>query len=602
MNKILLFLSNLCQLRSIRTKLNTAFFLVIFIPILIITCIFNYIYTNIIINQNIQNSILNLGLISQNIDLLTENMENYSRIIKTTKITQDFLRKEYSENDLQELTDISVLRGTFDNIVGRKNIVNSIFIFKLRKRKLYDIGNNASGISSECFGDNPFVKAISQGEMYSEWTDVHKSNFKIRNQVINTFTLNESILDMNSGINTGVISINLNEQALSSIYSNTKIGISDKYLIVNSQGKIMSASDPGIIYDDLLDEEYFNWCSSIKKGGVIGKVDGKKVLITAFSVTKLSWKVISIVPLEELLTSRDKVNMAVLIVGFMLFLITLLLSIFLSDKISKPILHLSKIMETSVDEGSFNIQIEKSSNDEVGILQTKFNKMMLRISELIIAVKKEQKLKREYELSAINSQVRPHFLYNALNSILGLLSMNDIVNAKKMVKALGEFYKLSLGNGKELIQISDELKLTESYIIIQKLKYGDKLTYEIMIPDEVKSCYIPKFSIQPLVENSFKHGFKDMKGRNMHIKIEGELKDRFIFLCVTDNGNGKDITQCFENSVSSKKFGLKSIQSRLVLYFGNKSLINIEAFVGSGTKVSIRIPMRGGLYDESSSG
>ncbi len=590
------------QFKSIKTKILIAFLLIAFIILFALTTIFTYIYTNVVIDKTIQSYTNTLGAISNNIDFLTESIENYSKLIISSRDTQTLLRTNYARNPLGELRDVSSVKGAFDNMVGRENIINSIFLIKYTHpdNQIYDIGN-ASNISFNNVITPYIAYKFSTGENIGLWTNVHSSKFKVMNREKNVFSYYRSMMDMNTGHIEGTLCINVNEEAVSSIFSKVAKNPTGKFMVVNENGIVMSSTNSSDILKDISDKPYFKQGIHTAQSGNLQYIDGKKTLVTAYYNEKLKWNIICFIPYSNLTANKTKVSMSLFFISLLVFFVTIVISVIVSAKITKPILSLADVLSSSVinrekDLQNLQIRIEKTSSDEVGVLQSSVNILLHKISELMLAVKQEQKLKREYELASINSHVKPHFLYNSINSICGLLYIKEQDTALLMLQALGEYYKFSLGKGRELIKISEEIKLTESYIIIQKNKYRDNLKYSIQIDDRINNYIIPKFTLQPLVENSFKHGFTDPEKQN-YLEIEGSFESGQVILQVTDNGtlgNADAINNllCESAEDNSLSFGLKSIHNRLKLYFEGDFFMHAEPVIPQGIKIVVTIPAK----------
>ena len=582
------------KLNSIKKKINISYLLIIFIPVFILTFLFNLIYSKTIINNTINESVQKLGLMSKNIDLLTQNIENYSRIIVFAKTTQDILRHTDFNDEIQILNDNKSFTKNFSSIIDREDRINSINMFRLDTKDIFEIGNNYNTITADNFISKISLQELVNRNTSSIWTELKRGKINYNSEGICGFSFFQSIMDLDDGLIKGVLNINIDEGALSSIYSGISLGMTGEIYITNSNGIVMSSIENDMLLKDISNNDYFSWCKKTKSGGIVKKVNGVQMIITVFTHAKFNWKIIGVVPLHELMSDKTKINIYILASGLLLFLFSIFISYIVSNKISKPIADLSNLMGKTANSDNLSVRVIESSDDEVGVLQSSFNKMMKRICEQVEIIKEEQRIKREYELSALNAQVRPHFLYNALNSICGLLLMKEYENTLIMLKALGEFYKLSLGKGKEVVSIGEEISLTESYIIIQKNKFGNDLTYSIEVPEKIANFKVPKFTIQPLVENSFKHGFVKSHDKK-HIKISAEQFDNNIRIVVMDNGIGgkQELINNFlkeGNSNGKGGFGLSSIINRLKLYFGSNVKMEIETQEDIGMKVTLILP------------
>lgn len=254
-----------------------------------------------------------------------------------------------------------------------------------------------------------------------------------------------------------------------------------------------------------------------------------------------------------------------------------------------------KIAEEGQLEVKFNREYEY--DDEIGHLGRRFNKMIEALKNLINLVNIEQQKKKEAELEILRAQIKPHFLYNTLDTIHWLIKENSNLEAGIVLKALTTLFRISLSKGKEQIEIKEELKHVESYITIQKVRYGEKFDYEINCSRDIRELKITKLILQPIVENALYHGIKEKRGKGF-IKINIIKEDDVILLSVIDNGKGISESETDRlNKVLSKdiekgnEYGLVNVNEKIKLTYGNQYGVIIESKEGEGTKVIIKHPM-----------
>jgi len=195
----------------------------------------------------------------------------------------------------------------------------------------------------------------------------------------------------------------------------------------------------------------------------------------------------------------------------------------------------------------------------------------------------------------LQSQINPHFLYNTLDTIQWKALEHNAYDVADMINSLSAFFRLSLSGGKEFITVADEIEHVKSYLCIQRIRYRDKVNYEIYVETAVSQYLVPKMIIQPLVENSIYHGLKQKKNSGIIIiKIFSE--DNFIIIEVTDDGlsmsdeNLKELMNSLSQSIETDHYGLYNINERLRLTFKDKYRIEITSNVNSGTTVTLKIP------------
>lgn len=291
--------------------------------------------------------------------------------------------------------------------------------------------------------------------------------------------------------------------------------------------------------------------------------------------------------------TNDIINM-IFKVGIVLLLSAVLFAIMVSGTIVKPLQKL-KIQMVEVSSGNLDSFFNYSGSDEISVLGTVFNQMLMDIKKLIKQVYDVQAQKRNAELRVLQSQINPHFLYNTLDTIQWKALDYNAYDVADMINSLSNFFRLSLSCGKEFVTIYDETEHVRNYLEIQKMRYKDKVNYNINLTKQISQNLIPKMIIQPLVENSIYHGLK-LKKQKGTINIDIFQDNDQVKIEVEDSGLGINIEKLMEirinlmNSIESEHYGLYNINERLKLTFGDKYSISIDSKYGIGTKVSIKIP------------
>jgi len=300
---------------------------------------------------------------------------------------------------------------------------------------------------------------------------------------------------------------------------------------------------------------------------------------------------------KEMTKDTDKLLQMILVFGFFIITSLILISLFLASSIVKPVKELQGLMK-DVEEGNLDIVYSHPGEDEIGQLGKSFNKMVSQIKNLIDTVYIEQKNKREAELRALQAQIQPHFLYNTLDTIHWMALEHQAHDIVDMVEALTNIFRISISRGEEMISYLEEIKHIESYLFVQKVRYEDKLEYEILFDDRLKKYRVLKLVIQPLVENSIYHGIKRKKGPGK-IVIEGKIIDKEVELKIIDNGIGIEeekllkIIDVLEGRSKGEGvgYGMFNVDERIKLMFGNEYGISIKSEYGKGTEVILRHPL-----------
>jgi two-component system sensor histidine kinase YesM len=287
-------------------------------------------------------------------------------------------------------------------------------------------------------------------------------------------------------------------------------------------------------------------------------------------------------------------------------LIAIILGAGLAENIIKPIIGLQKMMRR-VEKGDFSGQVEVLSKDEIGDLTQGFNKMLIRLNELVDEVylskirETEMQLRqKEIELKALQAQINPHFLFNSLETIRGMALENGMEEISDISAALAKLLRYNINNNSQIVKLDEEILHTKVYLRIQKHRFADKFEYEFSIPDWAKKQTIAKFSIQPIVENSFKHGLEPSGGiSKISVTALEDSEDAYI-IRIQDNGVGispmrlEEIRQNLRQKdvmEGGPGIGMVNVHRRIVHLFGEEYGISVESKEGIGAVISIRLPM-----------
>ncbi|MBA9084957.1 two-component system sensor histidine kinase YesM [Fontibacillus solani] len=303
------------------------------------------------------------------------------------------------------------------------------------------------------------------------------------------------------------------------------------------------------------------------------------------------WKLVLEVPNSELSLAVMKTQRTALLVGILIGGVFIVLLTLLVSSIIRPIQSLRQVMK-NVQKGDQYIRADESRNDEIGDLGRSFNEMLVQL------YRSEQE-KKEIELKLVHEQIKPHFLYNTLDTIQWMAGDYGADNVVEMVEALSTYFRLGLGVGSPYIPLEQELYHVESYLHIQCVRYEEILDYELHYDEELLQRNIIRFMLQPLVENAIYHGIKPLGDQKCTISIFAYKKDQNVVIKVENNGvmiPEQKLTQINQVLVednydsSATGFGLYSVNHRIRLAFGAAYGLTVSSS-GGITKMMIRIPL-----------
>ena len=266
----------------------------------------------------------------------------------------------------------------------------------------------------------------------------------------------------------------------------------------------------------------------------------------------------------------------------------------LLNKPMRELIRAMKSFETQADR--FSYAPRSQSVTEMAVLNDSFVHMAATIKGLMEQVRREQTELRKTELKALQAQINPHFLYNTLDSIQWMCEQGKTESAAAMVSALAKLFRISISRGKELIPIKDEIRHAESYLVIQSYRYRNQFTYRFDTDKNLENYLCNKITVQPLIENAIYHGIDRMVDEGeitVSVKRADDCADD-ILITVSDNGIGMTDEQCEsilrKGRSGSGGIGVKNVNDRLKIYFGDKYGLTIKSELDVGTTVTVRIP------------
>lgn len=263
-----------------------------------------------------------------------------------------------------------------------------------------------------------------------------------------------------------------------------------------------------------------------------------------------------------------------------------------SGMVSSRIERLTHFMQ-EVQEGSMDMQMESDDRDEIGMLYRGFGSMMKRIRTLINEVYFSKITQKEAELKALQAQINPHFLYNTLSLINWKALAAGEEDISRMTLALSTFYRTALNRGRNVLQVETELSNTRAYLEIQSMLHDGDFDYEIEAQTEILQCESLNLILQPLVENAIHHGIEEKTDGRGKITVRGWKEDNCVWFMVEDNGVGMEQEVADKIlTMESKGYGVRNVDERIRLCYGEKYAMKVESVVGKGTKMTIHFPAR----------
>jgi len=561
--------------------------------------IVSYIGFSSLLEQNVSEyASINLNQANIRIEEKLNNIALMMDILSSDRAIQQVLKKpsklKEPEEKYQDLLSLDKVYDSFHNY----NTSTVALLIIGTNGETYRLGRTFDIDISNYQSSDWFLKARKLKGAIG-WCGIRKSAFKNYGQDEYFLKLSRVLIDPATGEELGTILLEINENVIFDILKQIKINSDSDIYIIDNDGKLISHSDRSVLDEAYLSNSTLEGDFYEKSGDYFTKKNGENVLIVYFTSSLTNWKFVHSVPTRTLISQMGFVQRYNLLIALFACFITVIISFFVSRSIVKPLTKFKKVVETVNDE-NLDVQINISSEDEVGFLATAFNKMIERIRNLLIQIRIEENEKSEVEIRSLQNQINPHFIYNTLEAIRMVCEINDDEEAAKMLFLMGRLLRYGLNIKDSLSTIQDEIEHIKSYVLLMNYKYKDKFDVEYYIDESVCDAKIPKVTLQPIIENSIFHGLAcvDYKGL---IKVSVEKCDDEVIIEIVDNGEGFDVQSqnFFDKSTDEAKIetkegsgiGLYNVNKRIKLYFGQEYGLTISSSIGEYTKAKINLPL-----------
>ena len=588
------------KFKSIQSSIFCAVSILVLSAVLAVTVV-SLRYTNSSIYENsVMYTQTIIGQLNQNIDSYISYMDNIASLVAGSGDAYKYL---YSESGIDALSLKEYnqcrqrLTEQFKTILKGRSDIRNIGIVRRENESssLFNNGMSTRNQNLKLDTQHWYADAVGKYEHYN-LTSSHVQNV-ISGERPWVITLSRGIRNYTGeGDSDGVVFIDLNYSAISELCTQNSVGTKGYVFILDQDGNIVYHPQQQQLYNELQTENISLIMNAKTDVVTAGKGDDEKIYALSHSETT-GWTIVGCMNMSELLKNSRKARSIYVLVALGLIAVALVISSEIARNITFPIQKLRDSMKR-VQKGDFSAaEIEVYSDNEIGSLTRSFNVMTHKIQDLMAQNIQEQEQKRKIELKALQSQINPHFLYNTLDSIIWMAEGKKNEEVVLMTASLARLLRQSISIENELVTIGQEVEYVRSYLTIQKMRYKDKLEFEINVDPRITHAQIIRLVLQPIVENAIYHGLKYKESKGM-LKVHGyELGERII-IDITDDGVGMDeetlkhIYDKHKVNYHSNGVGVYNVQQRLVLYYGKEYGIIYHSEKGKGTTATVVIPKK----------
>ncbi|MCL2812862.1 MAG: sensor histidine kinase [Clostridia bacterium] len=437
-----------------------------------------------------------------------------------------------------------------------------------------------------------FQKARSWQETVPYFSAPHVQHI-FDSQVAWVITLSRAVNYTEGGVErTGVLLMDIDFSEVASLLSDIVLGSSGYVYLLDTNDQILHHPRMQLLYAGLAHENVDAVAEQIV-GTARDVADGRERVLMINTVYQTRWRLVGVAYFDEILLLQrtfTRLFTLSLICGALLSLGVAALT---GYYVTRPI-HLLQNKMRQVESGDLNISIAEQGFQEVRALSASFNLMLGSIRDLMDQVVLEQEAKRLYELNALQAQINPHFLYNTLDSIIWMEERGHSKDAIIAVSALAKLFRISISQGRAIITVQEELEHVRNYLIIQKMRFKNKFTYEIHASEGALHLCTVKLIVQPLVENAIHHAIDAYDDSVLHIVVRASHREESLMITVADDGIGmppEKVESILRAPAGKTGIGLRNVHERIQLTCGRNYGLRVESVEDEGTIVTVLLPV-----------
>lgn len=553
------------------------------VSVLLIVSIFNYTRTiNIITEHQSASGLELLELKKQNFIAYYNQLGDYSLALRND---ESFVRI-IGSTEIGDYTNVLYIKSLLRNMYYSRKDITELKLYLVNSGYSYTISRRLPNIKTEggSSPDLPDTKDLEEGNyMYV---------MPSKNAPQDTLKLWRTIINISDRKPLAYVEITVDNSFLSNLADIKEIG--DLFLLLDTRGNLYYANENKVLTDKM-PASLINYAKEQVNGDFLYEINDEFYLAIYSHIDNTDFALFNLIPTNRIDSAVVETRNISLIIAFAALIMSLGLILLLIKTLLKPLGLLAEEMKV-VGGGNFKVRIKVGGSAEISNLGTQFNSMISRVDDLIeknYVAELNEKMSR---LQALEAQINPHFLNNTLQAISAQAILKKQKGISKMIEALASMLRYSITEGDAML-LSAEIKHVQSYLMLQKARFDDRLNYKIRMDESLSDFLIPKISILTLVENSINHGLEQSSER-ICIKIDILLDKGYLVIKVVDDGCGMsperltEIRQQLEyENGQTGSIGLKNLASRLHILYNGRAKMEIDSTQGKGTNVIVYIPL-----------
>ena len=530
---------------------------------------------------------------------ITSNLSGILKeMVKTKSVEIENLLEDATRMTLMLANDSSIQRvlrqprpaeraKTFSIELEMDNKLSFIHTYTSHVFGFYIIG--ANGMQFKSNYSSPLYEEWQDFNWYKRiimspdpvWFEPHAGSFTVNTIGQPLITLGQRIIDKSTGAVLGVMLTDIEVSVLDRLIS-TGMGETGNLTLYNQNRNPVCSTDP-----DMMDAPY--------PSGFQRERERSHIYIKTY-LSQFNWELLGRIHTNTIRGSIARMMNPLIIFFIILIIVDFIATLSFVRRVTSPLRELTQVMKV-VETGDLDVAMPPHPDDDIGILYDSFNIMVSKIKTLMKDLYEEHEKLRISEMRTLEAQINPHFLYNTLDSIIWLSRNNQSEEVTKLVYSLTKLLRIGLNKGRAMVTIREESEHIRNYMTIQGIRFGDDFVFSMDIPEELMQYKTVKLILQPIIENAIYHGVMKGEEEQGSIRLIAREDGREIVFCIQDNGPGMSPQECEElknyldiTKESERGFGLRNVNMRIKLYFGQQYGIDFTSEEGKGTSIFIRIP------------
>jgi two-component system, sensor histidine kinase YesM len=585
---------------SLRNRLLIAIILCILLPWVGTYIVSNYFTKDVLEERAVKQSEDTLKMIEMSTKKILDDVmytSNYiqfntefNRLLKSNQFIDSSSVQAVKEGNVLHYMELS------KELSAITDMFSTAYITILFESGLYYMNYSSYEHDPLTFREKTWFSELNDLKFYqTNWIGVHPTYIRSEKES-NPYLISMARTIKGANQSNIYLIISIEEKEIRSFFNNFQSDTEAVFFLTNEDGVIYSSLDTEKIGSKLSYDV-------TSKGHQIVEYQNEDHLLVSYPVSYANWRLVSLVPYKETIGTINTVTRTTIIIQGIFLLLFLFGLIVLIREITKPVTRLS-IITKSVERGNLDVRANVSGNSDVAKLAQSFDTMLDTIEKMIEQIKEQEGEKRMAELEMLQAQINPHFLFNVLNSIRLKIRLSGDKDSAQLIYSLSALLRMTINRNNAFIPLSEELTIVRHYLELMNFRHQDDIELKILITDEIEKIKVPRFFLQPIVENAFIHGYNQSKGT---ITIAAALRNQDILtLQVTDDGVGMDEIALhslrsdvfadknqkkIKNIHSFNGIGVQNVFQRMKMVYGDDFRLEIESTAGVGTTFTFYIPI-----------